>query len=98
VHSEEFKECVALQAQYIFDRFSKFPGTVPSMIATIYLQAHHIGLEFYDHFYQPGAYLRTHAHHMARWHGAEVHGAPPQTVAVSLGLAAAPADAPSHPE
>ena len=76
VHNEEFKECVALQAQYIFDRFGKFPGTVPSMIATIYLQAHHLDLEFYDDFYKPGAYLRTHAHHMARWHGAEVHGAP----------------------
>jgi len=69
VHSEEFKECVALQAQYIFDRFGKFPGTVPSMIATIYLQAHHLDLEFYDEFYKPGAYLRTHADHMARWHG-----------------------------
>jgi hypothetical protein len=76
VHSEEFKGCVALQAQYIFDRFGKFPGTVPSMIATIYLQAHHLDLEFYDEFYKPGAYLRTHADHMAQWHGAEVHGAP----------------------
>jgi hypothetical protein len=69
VHSEEFKECVALQAQYIFDRFGKFPGTVPSVVATIYLQAHHLDLEFYDAFYKPGAYLRTHAEHMARWHG-----------------------------
>ena len=69
VHSEEFKECVALQAQYIFDHFGKFPGTAPSMIATIYLQAHHLDLEFYDDFYKPGAYLRTHAHHMARGRG-----------------------------
>jgi len=75
VHSEEFKECVALQAQYIFDHFGKFPGTAPSMIATIYLQAHHLDLEFYDEFYKPGAYLQTHADHMVRWHGAEVHGA-----------------------
>lgn len=68
VHNEEFKECVALQAQYIFDRFGKFPGRVPSMLATIYLQAHHLDLEFYDKFFEPGAYLRTHADHMARWH------------------------------
>jgi len=67
---------VALQAQYIFDRFGKFPGSVPSMIATIYLQAHHLDLEFYDQFYKSGAYLRTHADHMAQWHGGEVHGAP----------------------
>jgi hypothetical protein len=39
------------------------------MIATIYLQVHHLDLEFYDEFYKPGAYLRTHAEHMARWHG-----------------------------
>jgi len=36
----------------------------------VYLQAHHLDLEFYDAFYKPGAYLRTHAEHMARWHGA----------------------------
>jgi hypothetical protein len=31
VHSEEFRECVGLQAQYILDTFGKFPGTVPSI-------------------------------------------------------------------
>jgi hypothetical protein len=67
---------VAMQAQYIFDRFGKFPGTVPSMIATIYLQAHHLDLDFYDEFYEPGAYLLTHANHMARWHGPEDDGTP----------------------
>ncbi len=69
VHSEDFRECVALQAQYIFDTFGKFPGTVPSMVCTIYLQAHHLDLEFYDRFFKPGAYLSTHANHFERWHG-----------------------------
>ncbi len=68
VHSEEFKDCVALQAQYLFDNFGKFPGTVPSIFLITYLQAHHLDLEFYDKFYQPGAYLQTHADHMAGWH------------------------------
>jgi len=68
VHSEEFKECVALQAQYVFDSFGKFPGTVPSIFLITCLQAHHLDLEFYDKFYRPGAYLKTHAAHMARWH------------------------------
>lgn len=67
-HSEDFRECVALQAQYVLDRFGKFPGTVPSIFVMPYLQAHHLDLEFYDHFYKPGAYLRTHAAHMERWH------------------------------
>lgn len=68
VHSEEFRACVALQAQYVFDAFGKFPGTVPSMLAFTYLQAQHIDLEFYDHHFRPGAYLETHARHMERWH------------------------------
>jgi hypothetical protein len=68
VHDERFRECVALQAQYVYDTFGKFPGTVPSMFLIMYLQAHHLDLDFYDTFYKPGAYLKTHAMHMAKWH------------------------------
>jgi hypothetical protein len=68
VHSDEFKECVALMAQYIYDTFGKFPGTVPSIFSLMYLQAHHLDLGFYDHHFAPGAYLQTHAEHLRRWH------------------------------
>jgi hypothetical protein len=68
VHDERFRECVALQAQYVYDTFGEFPGTVPSMFLIMYLQAHHLDLDFYDEFYKPGAYLNTHAEHMKRWH------------------------------
>lgn len=68
VHDEEFRACVALQAQYVFDTFGRFPGTVPSIVTVMYLQAHHLDLEFYDRFYGPGSYLRTHAEHQRRWH------------------------------
>ena len=68
VHDEQFRACVALQTEYIYKTFGKFPGTVPSMFLIMYLQAQHIDLEFYDEFYKPGAYLKTHADHMARWH------------------------------
>jgi hypothetical protein len=69
VHDEEFKACVALQAQYIFDEFGKFPGTVPTVFIMNYVQAHHLDLDFYDRFFKPGAYLPTHARHMETWHG-----------------------------
>lgn len=69
LHSEEFKECLALMCQYIYDRFGKFPGHVPSVFILNYLQAHHLDLEFYDTHFTPGAYLHTHAQHMERWHG-----------------------------
>jgi hypothetical protein len=74
VHDEAFKACVALQAQYVFDIFGKFPGTVPTVFIMNYLQAHHLDLDFYDRFFRPGAYLDTHADHMPRWHGGPQEG------------------------
>jgi len=68
VHDERFRKCVAHQAQYVYDTFGKFPGTVPSMFLIMYLQAHHLDLDFYNEFYKPGAYLKTHARHMTQWH------------------------------
>ncbi|MEW5873700.1 MAG: hypothetical protein AB1752_00785 [Candidatus Zixiibacteriota bacterium] len=70
VHSEEFRECVAVMAQYVFDKFGKFPGTMPSVFHLMYLQAHHLELDFYDHHFAPGAYLETHRRHMEDWHSA----------------------------
>jgi hypothetical protein len=67
-HSDEFIECITLQAQYIYDTFGKFPATVPSVFVATYLQAQHIDVEFYDKFYEKGAYLETHAKHMENWH------------------------------
>jgi hypothetical protein len=61
-------DCVAWIAQYILDVFDKFPGTVPTMFVRTFLQVHHLDLEFYDTFFQPGAYLDTHASHLAKWH------------------------------
>jgi hypothetical protein len=67
-HDDDFVECVATQAQYILDTFGKFPGTVPTLQILMYLQAHHLELDFYDEHFGPGAYLPGHATHMARWH------------------------------
>lgn len=68
VHDERFRACVALQAQYVYDTFGKFPATVPTIFVLMYLQTHHLDLEYYDTLFNPGAYLRTHAEHMERWH------------------------------
>jgi hypothetical protein len=68
IHSDAFRDCVSTQAQYVLDTFGKFPGTVPSIFLIMYLQAHHLDLEFYDKFFKPGSYLETHARHFDRWH------------------------------
>jgi hypothetical protein len=49
-------------------QIGKFPGTVPSMFLIMHLQAQHLDLDFYDKFYQPGAYLKTHSSHRTDWH------------------------------
>lgn len=71
IHDTVFRECIALQAQYVYDTFGKFPGTVPSLFTMMYLQAHHLDLQFYDTFFKPGAYLKSHAHHDKKWHTEE---------------------------
>ncbi len=68
VHDAQFKECVATMAQYVYDQFGRCPATASSMFVMMFLQAHHLDLEFYDKHFEPGAYLRTHAAHMERWH------------------------------
>jgi hypothetical protein len=68
-HDDEFKACVAHMAQFVYDRFGKFPATVPTIFAGPYLQAHHLDLDFYDQHFAPGAYLQSHREHMAIWHG-----------------------------
>jgi len=70
-HDEEFRELVALQAQYVYDTFGKLPGTVPSVYMLTFLQAHHLDLEFQDTHLGPASYLPTHAHHHARWHATD---------------------------
>jgi hypothetical protein len=69
-YTAEMKQIVILQAEYLYDAFGKFPATVPSVFCLTYLQAQHLDTEYYDHFFRHGAYLRSHAEHLARWHGA----------------------------
>ena len=67
-YSEEFIDCLAEVAQYVYDTYGKFPNTFTTMVLPGYVQAVHLDTDFYDTHYQPGAYLETHAEHMERWH------------------------------
>lgn len=67
----DFVDCLAEVAQYIYDRFGKFPGIRSTVMLPGFVQAHHIDTDFYDAHYRPGAYLETHSGHLRRWHDAE---------------------------
>ena len=68
VHSEEFKDCVGVMAQYVYDTFGKFPGTVPTIFSMTFLQAHHLDIDYYDELFEPDYLLDTHRSHVERWH------------------------------
>ena len=60
-------ECVTVMADYIYETFGRFPGTVPAIFTLMYLQAHKLDTGFYDTHFAPGAYLRTHAEYARNW-------------------------------
>ncbi|HEV7235911.1 MAG TPA: hypothetical protein VGN15_07010, partial [Ktedonobacteraceae bacterium] len=61
-------DCIGEMAQHIYSTYGRFPVRYPTILLRIYAQAQHLELEFYDQFFEPGAYLQTHAEHMERWH------------------------------
>ena len=67
-YSDEFVDCLADVAQYVYDTYGKFPNTFTTMVLSGFVQAVHLDTDFYDTHYQPGVYLETHARHMERWH------------------------------
>ena len=67
-YSKDFVDCMAEVAQYIYNKYEKFPGTRSSIMLPSFVQAHHIDTDFYDKYYQEGAYLQTHAEHFDHWH------------------------------
>jgi hypothetical protein len=68
-YSDEFVAALGEMAQYIYTTYRRFPATLPTMVLRLVIQAQHIDTEFYDAHFEKGAYLDTHAQHMARWHG-----------------------------
>jgi hypothetical protein len=64
---EKFVDCVATMAQYIQDKFGRFPTTVPAIFTLMYLQVHQLDTGFYDAHFTSDAYLKTHADHDQNW-------------------------------
>ncbi len=64
---DQLIDCVTTIAQYIYDKFGRFPATIPAIYCLMYLQAHRLDTDFYDEHFSEGAYLRTHAEHEKNW-------------------------------
>lgn len=74
--SDEGIACTKAICTYIHETYGRFPGGVDAMHLMWCLQAHHLDTDYYDRFFQSGAYGPTHANHMATWHSHDtgVHG------------------------
>jgi hypothetical protein len=53
--TDEIKKCVTLQT----------PTNISSIFLLTKIQAQYMDLDYYDHYFKPGAYLCT---HMRKWH------------------------------
>lgn len=67
-YSEEFVNCMAEVAQYIYDKHGKFPDTFSTIVLPGFVQAVHLDTDYYDQFFHEGAYLKSHKDHMEVWH------------------------------
>jgi hypothetical protein len=64
-------ECTKDICNYIYSTHGRFPAHVDAMyVPGVWLQAHHLDLDYYDQLYRDG-YTETQAQHQERWHNGE---------------------------
>lgn len=70
-YSKEVIACTKDICNYIYETYGRFPAHVDAMfVPGVWVQAHHLDLDYYDQFYQEG-YSETQANHQNIWHGEE---------------------------
>jgi hypothetical protein len=68
-HSPELIQCAKDICNYIYDTYGRFPSHVDAITTPgCWVQAHHLDCDFYDRYYQEGAYTETQVNHMRMWH------------------------------
>jgi hypothetical protein len=62
-------EATKALCDYIWETYGRFPALIDPMQMNIWFQAQHLETDFYDKYYQPGAYHQAIKDHMGVWHG-----------------------------
>lgn len=52
----------------LLETYGRVPGTLPTVHTSVYLQAQHVDVDYYDQFHDQNALLDTHRDHMSTWH------------------------------
>ena len=66
--SEEAIEATKLLAAYIWETYGRFPATIDPFLMTVWYQAQHLDIEFYDAHYPPDARAGARARPHGDWH------------------------------
>jgi hypothetical protein len=67
--SAEAIACTKAWCRYVWDAYGRFPATIDPMLMTVWYQAHHLDVDFYDRHYPHEAVPEHVRNHMADWHG-----------------------------
>ena len=66
--SEEAVEATKTLCRYIWDTYGRFPATIDPFLMTVWYQAAHLDVDFYDRHYPPEALPPHVRSHMHDWH------------------------------
>ena len=66
--SEEAVEATKTLCRYIWNTYGRFPATIDPFLMTVWYQAAHLDVEFYDRYYPPEALPAHVRSHMHDWH------------------------------
>jgi len=66
--TEQTAEITKAYCNYIYNTFGRFPAFYDAIVMPMWLQAHHLEIEWYDKYQIKDLVNETHRHHMALWH------------------------------
>lgn len=61
--SESARAAAIAFANYVLERYGRFPAHADAFVSSLGFQAHHLDLEFYDEFYPPATLPQAHRTH-----------------------------------
>jgi hypothetical protein len=53
---------------YVYETYGRFPATTDTKLLPVWLQVHHLDLDFYDKNFAPGMVTEAQRQHMQLWH------------------------------
>ena len=66
--SEEAVQATKTLCRYVWDTYGRFPATIDPFVMTVWYQAAHLDVDFYDRYYPPESLPPHVRSHMHEWH------------------------------